>query len=183
MVEVASTSLQKCRFACYIRHAVPRTGERSVVKKKIWMCLIPDSNTHPRLPVPHKFGSSLGKDSDAPHTKASLVPCSSWLTKQIHNDRDGVSLSLSLFPILRNLEACIKNSHLNLGVTHPQPYTGIIFDSYLPFRPHVAFVAKFFDPLRFHNFFLFFFFPLFRNCFGYFQRMTLAKVSFLYSAR
>lgn len=81
MVEVASTSLQKCRFACYIRHAVPRTGERSVVKKKIWMCLIPDSNTHPRLPVPHKFGSSLGKDSDAPHTKTSLVPCSSWLTK------------------------------------------------------------------------------------------------------
>ncbi|KAF7400396.1 hypothetical protein HZH66_005580 [Vespula vulgaris] len=32
--------------------------------------LIPDSNAHPRLPVPHKFGSSRCEDSDAPHTKA-----------------------------------------------------------------------------------------------------------------
>lgn len=65
-------ALQKCRFACYIRHAVPCTAQRVVVKKKIWMCLIPDSNTHPRLPVPHKFSSSRCKDSDAPHTKTFL---------------------------------------------------------------------------------------------------------------
>lgn len=92
-------SWQKCRFACNIRHAVPCTSERTVVKKKIWMCLIQDSNAHPRLPVPHKFSSSRCKDNDAVHTNASLFHVPPWLTKQIL--------------VLRNLEASIKDTYLN----------------------------------------------------------------------
>ncbi|KYN01610.1 Protein sister of odd and bowel [Cyphomyrmex costatus] len=73
--EVITMSSQKCRFPRYIRHAVPRAVEHAVVKKKnIWMCLIPDSNAHPRLPMPHKFGSSRCEDSDdGAHTKTARL--------------------------------------------------------------------------------------------------------------
>lgn len=85
------------------------------------MCLIRDSNAHPGLPVPHKFGSSRCEDSDGAHTKPrsslslsrplSFFPPLFSLSPRFAVDNKVDRRDVRPAVVLCNLEAYIMESH------------------------------------------------------------------------